>query len=129
MSEAISTNSGEQLWQVKIEGSYWDEGSRGSHDIPLIAKAYVVAKTEADAIVKAEVLECFISVRSHNDDPANIKVGAKVLTVGDIQLSMADVPELEPGWHLNDKPETVMLTDANDGRRFRLLPCLVPVED
>ena len=121
ISTTSPTPEGEMLWMVNCTGSYYDNDPRGSGDCKIGQKTYVLAKSMAEAIKKAE--PTFARVRK--DSTAQVKVEATIVTIE------ALIPAVEltgSGLFYGGSLRKVELL-PEDAKRYRIGVCLIPLEE
>lgn len=130
MSGIVSTtgpnDEGEMLWCVHFKSSYYDNDPRMPGTVPVDERIYVLAKSQSEAIKKAE--PGLGKVRDRVGAKAEVEIEATIVTLEGLSPSRNSSNDGRMGYISMSPLSSVELSHPDDQKRYRLGVCLIPVE-
>lgn len=112
------------LWEVLYQAHYYDNDPRMPGDVTDDKHFFVLAKSQQEALRKAEPLIKKSKRKEHED----IKVLANVVALENLIPSRNSEDDGRMGWHSTQNLAKVELSLSEDNNKFRLGICLIPEE-
>jgi hypothetical protein len=129
MTEAITKTQplpdGSMLWCVHHKGSYFDNDPRGSGNVPIDVRSFVLAQGIDDAKKKAASLPSVKAAIAQSD--SELAVVADIVTIESLVPARDSSEDGRMGWTSSSNLRLVNLEHPDDSA-WRLAVCLVPVE-
>ena len=113
---------GLMLWEVLYQAHYYDNDPRMPGNVTDDERFFVLAKSQPEAVKKAEPLLKKCKRRDHED----VKVVANVVALENLIPARNSEDDGRMGWHSNQDFSKVELSLKEDKQRFRLGVCLIP---
>jgi hypothetical protein len=115
---------GLMLWEVLYQAHYYDNDPRMPGNVTDDKRFFVLAKSQQEALKKAEPL-LKKSKRKHHED---VKVVANIVALENLIPARSSGDDGRMGWSSTQDFEKVKLSLKEDKQHFRLGVCLIPEE-
>src|SRR3989344_4360688 len=113
------------LWEVLYQAYYYDNDPRMPGNVTDDERFFMLAKSQPEALKKAEPLLKKCKRRDHKD----VKVVANVVALENLIPARNSSDDGRMGWHSTHDFSKVELSLKEDKQQFRLGVCLIPEED
>lgn len=117
--------NGLMLWEVIYQAYYYDNDPRMPGDVTDDKRFFVLAKSQKEALKKAEPL----LKKSKKKDHEGICIIANVVALENLVPSRNCKNDGRMGWSMSQNLQNVELSLEEDRNKFHLCVCLIPEKD